>query len=107
MGDRVGRRRAKVGRIEEDLRPYKRSWRTLRASLDESSRQVLDLALATVEELLAELIALEKESERLLVARRDASKRELTEAIRGAAVHQAYAIPSADGSAGFLDIRES
>lgn len=57
----------RVRAIESQIAPFKRQWASLRASLDDDDRQVLGLALATVEELLCELIALEKRSEALLL----------------------------------------
>jgi hypothetical protein len=57
---------SRLSQIETCLRPYKQNWADVQKSLDEAGRQVLDLALATVEELLSELIAREKESEQLM-----------------------------------------
>lgn len=96
---------ARIGEIETKLLPFKQNWGDVRASLDDDDRQVLDLALGTVEELLAELIALEKESEQLLVERRDRCQAELTETTHGARVTDAYAPRRTPPSARFLDIR--
>lgn len=96
---------ARVGEVETLLAPYKRNWRTLRQTLDDNDRQVLDLALATVEELLAELIALEKESEQLLVERRDLARVELESAARGGNAHQAYRAKTPAEPVRILDTR--
>lgn len=96
---------SRVGEIENQLLPYKRNWTAVRSGLDENDRQVLDLALSTVEELLAELIALEKESEALLVKRRDLVEIELHDAVKGGAVHQAYQGKSGDAPSRILDVR--
>lgn len=95
----------RVGAIERSLLPYKQNWQRLRGELEESARQVLDVALATVEELLNDLIAAEKESERLLVARRDACRNELNAAAAGSAAHQAYASRPGGKPARFIDVR--
>lgn len=91
--------------IEEQLAPYKRDWRHVQDSLDDDDRQVLDLALATVEELLSELIALERESEQLLVSRRDRTYDELRGAAHASAVNSAYLAPQGAANAQYLDIR--
>jgi len=52
--------------VVKRLKPGKERWGALRNSLDLDQRQVLDLSLATAEELLAELIASERESEEIL-----------------------------------------
>ncbi|MFO0946995.1 MAG: hypothetical protein U1D30_13795 [Planctomycetota bacterium] len=96
---------SRVAEVENLLSPYKRNWRAVRMALDDNDRQVLDMALATVEELLAELIALERESEQLLVARRDACQQELSEAVDGGNVHHAYSTPASPGDSRFFDVR--
>lgn len=53
--------------LEEVMWPIKEDWNDIRQTLIPRERQVLDIALGTVEELLGELIALERESEQLLV----------------------------------------
>lgn len=80
----------RVGAIERQLSPYKGQWPLLRTQFDENDRQVLDMALATVEELLAALIAMERESEQLLGQKRDQSRRDFQKTERGAAAHQVY-----------------
>ena len=90
--------------IEERLSPYKQEWTSLREGLDEDDRQVLDLALSTVEELLAELIDLEKKSEQLLADCRDETQRQLSEAVRGNAVHRAYTGKEPENPARYFDI---
>ena len=55
-----------VSRIERRIQPYKRAWPKLRNSLSAEDRQMLDLALGSVEELLAELIAEETKSEAII-----------------------------------------
>ena len=82
---------AQVSDIENRLRQYKKNWQEIRTRLDQNDRAVLDLALSTVEELLAELIELEKQSEQLLTRRRDDTKQGLVEAAQGKTVHHAYA----------------
>jgi hypothetical protein len=52
--------------VVKRLKPSKERWRSLRESLGSDERQVLDISLATAEELLAELIASERESEEIL-----------------------------------------
>jgi hypothetical protein len=94
-----------VAGVEDRLIPYKRNWRAVRESIDEDDRQMLDMALSTVGELLAELIALEKESEEILSHRRDQTRVELVEAARGRAVHEKYASGPADSPARYLDVR--
>lgn len=96
---------ARVGEIENQLLPYKRNWPAVRAGLDGNDRQVLDLALSTVEELLAELIALERHSEDLLVKRRDLVEVELHEAAKGGAVQQVYQGKIGDTPSRILDVR--
>lgn len=96
----------RVARIEADLAPYKQRWQEIRRTLDQVDRQVLDLALATVGELLAELIAVEKESEQALVSCRNRTYEELTQAVRGNAVHRAYAGRPAPAAAQYLDVTE-
>lgn len=96
---------SRVAEVENLLLPYKRNWRAVRLALDDNDRQILDMALATVEELLAELISLEKESEQLLVTRRDACQRELSEAVSGGSAHHAYTTPAASDEPRFLDVR--
>lgn len=96
---------SRVGEVENQLLPYKRNWGAVRAGLDENDRQVLDMALASVEELLAELIALEKESEQLLMQRRDVVEIELQEVVKGGAVHQAYTNKQPEQPSRILDIR--
>lgn len=95
-----------VSRIEEKLQPYKRTWKQVRESIGASGRQKLDLALSTVEELLAELIALERESEQVLAQKRDETERELAATVRGRAVNQAYREPAMDRPATLLDRTE-
>ena len=96
---------AKIGDIEERLRPFKLDWSSVQESLDENDRQVLDLALGTVEELLSELIALEKECEAMLVERRDETGRKLEETVKAGAVNQVYAAPTGGPPTPILDIR--
>lgn len=96
---------SRVGEVENLLLPYKRNWPAIRSSLDSNDRQVLDLALATVEELLAELIALEKESEQLLIKRRDVVETELHEAVKVGHIQQAYTGKQPDASSRILDVR--
>lgn len=55
--------------IEAKLRPMMAAWESVQAKLGRADRQMLDAALETVQELLGELIALERESERLLTHR--------------------------------------
>jgi hypothetical protein len=52
--------------IELCLKPTKKRWGEFRRRLSEDDIHVLDASLATVEELLSELIATERRSERLL-----------------------------------------
>lgn len=59
--------------IERTLEPFKRDWMAIRRSLSIDERTVLDSALDCVEELLSELIDLERINERALAARLDAS----------------------------------
>jgi hypothetical protein len=59
----------RLNEVSARLRPTKLRWDLVRDSLDDNERQVLDLALATAEEILGELIASEKESEELLSAK--------------------------------------
>lgn len=96
---------AKVAQIESKLLPFKQNWGDVRNSLGSSERQVLDMALGTVEELLAELIALEKESEQLLVERRNQCEKELKETAHASRVTHTYAPQRTPPSARFLDIR--
>lgn len=79
-----------VTRIEGELGVYKQDWPAFRETLDDNDRQVLDLALATVGELLAELIELEKDSELLLTRRREKSLDDLVNSSRRAAVRNSY-----------------
>lgn len=95
----------KVGEIEQQLAPFKRNWRQVRSELDGNQKQVLDIALGTVEELLAELIALEKESEQLLIERRNQCEQELSETARGSQVTNAYSPRPDSSSSRYLDIR--
>lgn len=95
----------RVADVEESLRPYKGQWRKLRERLDANDRQILDDALSTVEELLGELIALEKESEALLQSSRDAVHHELQQTVRGESVNRAYGSAGATHDARFLDVR--
>lgn len=60
--------------IEARLRPIMASWEAVQARLGRADRQVLDTALETVQELLGELIALERESERLITQRTTSAK---------------------------------
>jgi hypothetical protein len=95
----------RVAGIEEQLRPYKERWKSLHESLDADDRQVLDLALSTVGELLSELIELEKASEQLLKGHRDRTLDELAATTHGTTVHQTYASGTAEVPPRFLDVR--
>lgn len=97
---------ADVGHIEDRLSPFKQGWDSVRRSLDENQRSVLDVALQTVAELIGELIELERESEQLLAARRGESHRQLVEAARGITVNQTYSV-QAPRDARYLDVRGS
>lgn len=59
----------RIAGVELQLRPYKMNWKTFRVQLNRQDRQVLDMALATVEELLSELISHERDSESILLAK--------------------------------------
>lgn len=96
---------ARVCDIEESLRPYKRRWSQIRSDLGDDDSQVLDMALSTVEELLAELIAIEKESEQLLVARRDDCERQLQQTVEAKTVDKTYEGSGSSVSASTLDVR--
>ena len=96
----------KLEKIEQRLLPYKQQWQTLREELDEDDRQVLDMALSTVEELLSELIDLEKKSEKLLAECREETHRQLDDVIRGNTVHRAYVGDRKESSARHFDILE-
>ena len=61
---------ARMQRIEDELAPAKDQWIELRHRLDEGERELLDDALSTVEQLLAEVIAAERHCEQKLLARR-------------------------------------
>lgn len=97
---------ARVSEIEEGLHPYKKNWPALRDSLSADDRGVVDAALATVEELLAELIALERECEELLVGKIELVRRDLGDATRSKGVHATYsAQPGPEGAV--LDRKEA
>ncbi|WP_419192506.1 flagellar export chaperone FlgN [Kolteria novifilia] len=96
----------RVTSIEKKLRPYKENWPRLKQGFDENDRQVVSEALRTVEELLAELIASEKESEDLLRGQRDEVRQELVSSVHGGKVHQAYTGQQGGEEARFLDIKE-
>lgn len=96
----------KLEKIERDLLPYKQEWQTVREGLDENDRQVLDIALSTVEELLSELIDLEKKSEKLLAECREETHRQLDDVIKGNSVHRAYVGGRREPSSKYFDILE-
>lgn len=96
---------SRVGEIEKLLRPYKENWQAVRARLHEAERQKLGEALRSVEELLAELIRAEKESEELLLLCREAVAKELKQTVQGRTVNTAYGTKAPERSARFLDVR--
>lgn len=89
---------AEVADIERELEPWRRRWPRVRAELDDLSRQKLDAALHSVEELLAELIRSERESETALTASRDSVERELTRSREAAPVRRTYGSAERSGS---------
>lgn len=96
---------ARVANIEARLLPYKNRWHQMRETLEENSRQVLDLALSTVADLLGELISLEREGEQLLRSRRVEISEQIEEADKMRNLHQAYSHPwKASESSRFLDL---
>jgi hypothetical protein len=80
-----------VSEIEMRLRPYKENWDIVRTELSGDDRGIVDAALSTVEELLGELIEIEKESEQLLVSQMTTVRQELQEVTTAKGVHSAYA----------------
>lgn len=94
-----------VARIERELADSKRHWKDVRARLSEDDRCVLDVALATVEELLAELISLERESEQLLAKERGQTAEALAATTRGVDVARAYGAGMKTDQSRFLDVR--
>ncbi len=68
---------ARVARIEQQLEPFKNNWSVIRSRLDDDDRQVIDVALGSVEDLLAELIREERISETLLVEEKSRLEEEL------------------------------
>ncbi|MBY0588126.1 flagellar protein FlgN [bacterium] len=80
-----------VSEIETRLRPFKENWDVVRQSLSRDDRGMVDDALSTVEELLGELIGLEKESEELLVSQMSGVRQEMNEVATAKGVSSAYA----------------
>lgn len=67
--DQKNRLLERADAVEASLAPYKDRWPLLRREFDADDRQILDMALATVAELLTELIAEERMCEQLLKRR--------------------------------------
>ena len=63
----------KVQQLADTLKPMLVAWPAIRATLDQEERQILDLALSTIEEQLSELIASERRVEILLELRNASS----------------------------------
>lgn len=97
---------ARVSEIESHLQPYKQNWSALRDSLSSDERSVVDSALSTVEELLAELISIERECEEMLVGKIDLVRRDVSQATQAKGVHSTYA-PRRNSEGAVLDRMEA
>lgn len=98
---------ARVAEIEAKLRPYRDSWTKVRDGLSADERGMVDAALGTVEELLAELIGEERDCESLLSGQIESVGRELAEVSTASGVHSAYSNPSKPGDRSVLDLPEA
>jgi hypothetical protein len=96
-----------VSEIELRLRPYKENWDTVRRSLSSDDRGMVDAALSTVEELLGELIGIEKDSEQLLVSQMNNVRSELQEVTTAREVSSAYSQFPAGQPRRMLDVSEN
>jgi hypothetical protein len=96
-----------VADIEMRLRPYKENWDSVRHRLSSDDRGMVDAALSTVEELLGELIGLEKESEDLLVSQMNTVRGELQEVTTAKGVNSAYTQIPTSQPRRVLDVAEN
>lgn len=98
---------ARIAEVESHLQPYKRRWPELRGELSEDDRGVVDAALSVVEELLAELIALERRCEQELVGRIDEVRADIDAVARAQGVNGAYAARKESNAPRALDCMEA
>ena len=82
----------RVAEIEGKLRTYKDRWNELRQTMSADDRSMIDLALSTVEDLLAELIGMEQECEQLLVGQINVVQHDLEDVSNARGVNDAYSM---------------
>jgi len=89
--------------IEKELMPTKERWQTIRQTISPASRGRVEDEMGQVRAVLENLIALENEMEKTMVASRDHAQDRLKHIQKGSNVPDAYRKPKQSG--GFLDSR--
>lgn len=97
----------RVAEIEAKLRPYKDRWSELRQTMSADDRSMIDLALSTVEDLLAELISTEQDCEKLLVGQINVVQNDLEEVSTARGVNDAYTMAGRPEPSHLLNYREA
>ena len=91
--DVLGRKQVLLNRVEDverEIAPYKRDWSELRETLDPSTREEIEERVNAVQEVLAEVLRLEEESQTLLLSRQHEISQDIRRISRGRRAQRAY-----------------